>query len=261
MSDDRIITLTTDFGLKDPFVGEMKGAVLTIHRPAILVDITHEITSHDIREGAFVIGSSYRYFPSGTIHVAVVDPGVGSERRPIIVEADGHCFVGPDNGIFSFPLSLFPDARVFHSTEERYMLAQESPTFQGRDIFAPVAAWLAKGTKVEELGPRINDPEVFSLPLPRIEGETVTGEVISIDKFGNAITTITKNDLSSFGDRYSAALNGTPVSPLKYYGEARDRNLHCLINSSGYLELFVALGSAAALFSIKRGDRVVVRPG
>lgn len=259
MSDSPVVTLTTDFGVKDPFVGEMKGVILTINRSAVIVDITHDITSYDISEGALVIGESHRYFPPGSIHVAVVDPGVGSARRPIVVEAGGHYFVGPDNGLFSLPLSRCSGAKIFQIAEERFLLRKESPTFQGRDIFAPAAAWLSRGKKPEAFGPPVTDPVVLSFPEPIIEGDSITGEVAVIDKFGNCITTIRGDDLRRFGKAFRVEVNETSVAPVGHYAEAAEGRLSCLINSSDRLELFVKNGSAARLFNIDKQTKVIVR--
>lgn len=259
MSEGSIITLTTDFGVKDPFVGEMKGVILTLNRSAVIVDITHDIASYDIHEGALVVGESHRYFPQGSIHVAVVDPGVGSARRPIVAEAGGHYFVGPDNGLFSLPLSRSQGARAFQITERRFLLRKESPTFQGRDIFAPAAAWLSRGTGPEELGPPVADPVVLSFPEPVSEGDSVTGEVAVIDRFGNCITNIRGDDLRGFGSSYRAEANGTGATPVSHYAEAPEGRLSCLINSSGRLELFAKNNSAARLFNIDRETKVTVR--
>src|SRR5215471_82355 len=146
-----IITLTTDFGLSDPFVGIMKGVIFGIVPGAKVVDITHDIGSYDVLEGAFLIESAYRYFPEGTVHVVVVDPGVGSARRPIAAAAHGHVFVGPDNGV----LSAVFENEVYHITNRRLFLDSVSQTFHGRDIFSPVAAYIAKGAPIESVGPRI----------------------------------------------------------------------------------------------------------
>ncbi|WP_333653641.1 SAM hydrolase/SAM-dependent halogenase family protein [Dissulfurispira sp.] len=254
----KIITLTTDFGYKDPFVGEMKGVILSINPSVTLVDITHGIEPHKIEECAFIIGSSYKYFPSETIHIAVVDPGVGSERRPIIIEADGYYFVGPDNGIFSYVLSFSSNVKVIHITEERYMLSKDSPTFQGRDVFAPVAAWLSKGIALEAFGCTIDDFKRFEVPLPKVEGDKISGEIIYVDTFGNVITNIRKSDLQGLGEKFSVEIEGKVVRTVKNYSQASDNSLYCLINSSGHLEFFVYMDSASRLFDINKGEKVTV---
>ncbi|MCL4536545.1 MAG: SAM-dependent chlorinase/fluorinase [Nitrospirae bacterium] len=258
MSHERIITLTTDFGYKDPFVGEMKGVILSINPSVTLVDITHGIEPHNIEEGAFVIGSSCKYFPPGTIHIAVVDPGVGSERRAIILEADGHYFVGPDNGIFSYVMSFSQELKVIHIAEEEYMLSKDSPTFQGRDIFAPVAAWLSRVVELDRFGCVIDDFKRFEIPLPKVKGDIISGEVIYIDRFGNAITNIRKTDLQKFGEQFCVEIKGRVIQPVKNYSQAAGRGLYCLVNSSSHLEIFVNMGSASQLFDINKDEKVTV---
>jgi S-adenosylmethionine hydrolase len=258
MNNERIITLTTDFGYKDPFVGEMKGVILSINPSVTLIDITHGIEPHNIEEGAFVIGSSYHYFPSGTIHIGVVDPGVGSERKPIIAHTNDHYFIGPDNGIFSHVMSSPEKVKVIHITEGKYMLLKDSPTFQGRDVFAPVAAWLSKGIAIEEFGHVINDFRRFEIPVPELREDMVLGEVVYIDRFGNIITNIKKEHLFKFGERFCLEIKGQLIQPLKHYSMAQDNNMYCLINSSNHLEVFVNKGSASRLFNIYRGEKAVV---
>ncbi|HEX8948109.1 MAG TPA: SAM-dependent chlorinase/fluorinase [Dissulfurispiraceae bacterium] len=258
MSGGRIITLTTDFGYRDPFAGEMKGVILTINPAAAIVDITHGIEPHAIEQGAFVIGASYRYFPKGTIHTVVVDPGVGSERRALAIEADGYYFVGPDNGVFSYVIEFSKEVKVVHIREEKYVLSLESPTFQGRDVFAPVAAWLSRGVDIGELGPRIKDIERMEVLVPETDGGTISGAVIYIDGFGNAITNIRGSDLARFDRQYKVEARGRSIPFLHHYSEAEDAGLSCLINSSGFLELFVRQGSAAKMFGIAKGEKIVV---
>lgn len=258
MSNRRIITLTTDFGYKDSFVGEMKGVILSINPSVILIDITHGIEPHNIEEGAFIIGSSYKYFPPNTIHIVVVDPGVGSERKPIVVEADNHYFVGPDNGIFSYVISFAKRLRVFHIKEKKYMLSEYSPTFQGRDVFAPVAAWLSKDVELEAFGCAINDFKRFKVPLPKVEVDRVLGEIIYIDRFGNLISNIKRSDLERFGDRFLVKIKDKIIPMLNNYSQAPDSSLYSLFNSSDYLEFFVNKGSASRLFDIYSGERVLI---
>ncbi len=257
MSDNRIITLTTDFGYKDPFAAEMKGVILSINPEAVIVDITHAIQPQDIEETAYVIGHSFSYFPPGTIHIVVVDPGVGSGRKALILDAAGCYFVGPDNGVFSHILCFSQQAKGVYITEEKYMLSKGSPTFQGRDLFAPAGAWLSKGLSPGEFGP---PAEVFfTFPVPRSEATHVgiSGEVIYIDRFGNAITNIKGADLTAFAGRYVVEVKNTIIQPVKYYAQAGENKLCCLVNSSGYLELFVNKGNAAEKYGIKKGDKII----
>ncbi len=253
MSDNRIITLTTDFGYKDPFVAEMKGVILSINPLAIIVDITHSIQPQDIEEAAYVIGSSFSYFPPGTIHISVVDPGVGSGRKALILDAGGCYFVGPDNGVFSHILHFSSPVKGIHITEEKYMLSRDSRTFQGRDLFAPVGAWLSKGLTPGEFGPPAKDFVDLPVPLPEVAEDGISGDVMYIDRFGNAITNIKGADLTLFADHYVVEVNNKVIQPVKYYAQAGETSLYCLVNSSVYLELFVNKGNAAEKYSIKKG--------
>ena len=253
-----IITLTTDFGYKDPFIAEMKGVILSINPYASIVDITHDIEPFNIAEAAFVIGSFYRYFPPCTKHVVVVDPGVGSERRSLIIETRGHMFVGPDNGVFS---SILQEARSPECVEilnAKYMIRKESPTFQGRDVFAPVAAWLSRAVGLSEFGPRLAAPTTIRMPGSQMSERGLAGEVLYIDRFGNAITNITEKDLALLGSDYMIEIKGHSVSPVAYYAQAASGALNGLVNSSGYLELFSYRDSASRLLEIKKGDIIVV---
>ncbi|MGO9016479.1 MAG: S-adenosyl-l-methionine hydroxide adenosyltransferase family protein [Dissulfurispiraceae bacterium] len=258
MTLNRIITLTTDFGYKDPFVAEMKGVILSINPHAIIVDITHSIQPQDIEEAAYIIGSSFGYFPSGTIHIVVVDPGVGSRRKALILDNGGFYFVGPDNGVFSHILGLSQPVKGVYITEERYMRSNASPTFQGRDLFAPAGAWLSKGLPPGEFGPPAKDFGTFPVPRSEVTHGGISGQVIYVDSFGNAITNITGADLTSFAGHYVVEINNAIIQPVKYYAQAGEKSLSCLVNSSGYLELFVNKGNAAEQYGIKKGDRVIV---
>jgi S-adenosylmethionine hydrolase len=253
-----IITLTTDFGYKDPFIAEMKGVILSINPYASIVDITHDIEPFNIAEAAFVIGSSYRYFPSRTIHAVVVDPGVGSERRPLIIETRGHMFVGPDNGVFSSILQEAQSAECVEILNTDYVIRKESPTFQGRDVFASVAAWLSRGVSLSDVGPRLAAPITIRIPGSQMLERGLTGEVLYIDRFGNAITNITEKDLALIGSYYQVEIKGHSVSPVAYYARAAAGALNCLVNSSGYLEIFSYRDSASGRFEIRKGDAIVV---
>ena len=195
MSESRIVTFTTDFGLNDPYVGILHGVVLNIHGETTVVDICHAVASYDVFDGAWTIAQAYRFFPPRTVHVVVVDPGVGSARRPLIVETNDYIFVAPDNGVLSLIEARESKFTVRHITAERYFLQPVSQTFHGRDIFAPVAAWLSKGVAPSEFGPEVSDH--VRLPLPQVEqiGEnSLRGVVLKVDKFGNLITNISELD-------------------------------------------------------------------
>ena len=194
-----IITLTTDFGLRDPFVGIMKGVILSIAPEAQLVDIAHDIPSHDILEAAFIIDSAFRYFPPKTIHLVVVDPGVGGSRRPIAASTGDQYFVAPDNGVLSFILNTGPLTPIptYHITNASLFHQPVSKTFHGRDIFAPVAGHLARGAPIDSVGPRIVDFVRKSSPRPRRNGaRALIATVLRIDRFGNIITNLQRGDLT-----------------------------------------------------------------
>jgi S-adenosyl-L-methionine hydrolase (adenosine-forming) len=250
-----IITLTTDFGLSDPFVGIMKGVILGIAPGAQIIDISHEIRSYDIIEGAILIDSAYRYFPEETIHVVVVDPGVGSARRPIAAAAYGQIFVAPDNGV----LSAVFENEVYHITNRSLFLNSVSQTFHGRDIFAPVAANLALGMPIESVGPRILDFFKKSLPRPRPQGDRLVGTVLRIDKFGNIITNLRRKDLA---DDFTIHVAGLPITRLySNFSEAEAGEFFALEGSTGFIELALNQGSAADRLKVGRGAEIEVETG
>jgi hypothetical protein len=263
-----VITLTSDFGTKDPFVGQMKGVIININPNVELVDITHEITPHNIKEAALSTGFSYKYFPPRTIHLVVVDPGVGSSRRPILVVTEDHYFIGPDNGVFSLIYQKEKRyLKVFHITADHYFLKKGSPTFQGRDLFAPVAAWLAKGIPAANFGEEISDYNTIFIPEPKVPTKNaLEGEVIYIDRFGNAITNISLEaieQLRATGNALRIVYKGKEIPLKTHYSEAEDKGLKCLINSFDLLELFVYRGSAAREYEINIGDviGIIARQG
>ncbi len=196
MSRPAIITLTTDFGLNDHFVGAMKGVMLQTAPDAQIVDISHAVQPFDILDGALTISQAYSYFPSGTVHVVIVDPGVGTARRPIILTGDRHLFVAPDNGVLSLIYDREERTSVRHVTAEHYFLQPRSNTFHGRDIFAPVAASLARGVEANRFGDEITDYVRFAAPRPKpVDERTLRGIVLKVDRFGNLITNITPADM------------------------------------------------------------------
>ena len=257
--------MTTDFGYADPFVGVMKGVIYGINPEVNIVDLTHNISPQSIQEAAFTIGMHYHYFPKNSLHLVVVDPGVGSERRPILVAAGEHYFIGPDNGVFSYVYRQAPDyLRVIRITSDHLFLMKDSPTFQGRDVFAPSAAWLSTGKDISYFGEVITDYHVIDLPASwRQTDEILQGEVILIDRFGNAITNIRKADIHGLNmslkqGALRISLKGMDTRLMSFYSEAQAETLSALLNSSGYLELFIFKGSAASQYAIVPGDRVTV---
>lgn len=264
MEHSPIITLTTDFGYRDPFVGIMKGVILNINPLANIIDITHGISPQNIMEAAFTIEMSFASFPSKTIHVVVVDPGVGSVRRPILVITDHYYFIGPDNGIFSQIYNLSESLNVIHLTAEHYFMAQISSTFHGRDMFAPAAAWLSKGINVSNFGDPIDDYVNIPIPVPVMPTKNIIeGEVIYIDLFGNVITNIKTQKIdellgSKTEGKFRVIVKGSEAPLKNYYSEAADARLYSLINSFAYLELFVRKGNASSDFGITVGEKVGV---
>jgi S-adenosylmethionine hydrolase len=255
-----IITLTTDFGLSDPFVGTMKGVILAIAPSASIVDITHDINSYDVMEGAFILDGAYRYFPEGTIHVVIVDPGVGSARRPIAMATQGHIFVAPDNGILSFVLDSDPrptGTSAYHITNRSLFNSQISNTFHGRDIFAPVAAHLARGAPIDSVGPLIVDYKKKLVPKPRlIRPDTLLGTALRVDKFGNIITNIRPESLK--GD-FAIRVAGLEIRRrVSNYAEADQGEFFAIEGSSGYIELALNQGSAAERLNVGRGAEIEV---
>ena len=256
-----VITLLTDFGTADYFVGAMKGVILTINRSASIVDITHEIPPQDIESGAFTLLTCYRDFPAGTIHVAVVDPGVGSSRRAIVVRAGSQYFVGPDNGLFSYVYDREGSFEVFHVTASDYFRPSPSATFHGRDVFAPVAAALSKGIDPQALGPRITDAvRLPSLSPTADNGGNLHGRIIHIDHFGNCITNFTRPDLPD-SQSVKLLVNSTSIETFRQFftdehGSADE--IFAIWGSAGFLEIAVNRASAAALLRVKRGDAVVL---
>lgn len=241
---NRVITLLTDFGMADYFVGAVKGAILSVNPRAVIVDITHEIPPQDIGAGAFTLLAAYQTFPAGTVHVGVVDPGVGSERRPIILSANEQFFVGPDNGLFSYIYDREPSHRIVHVTSDRYFRPDPSTTFHGRDVFAPVAAALSNGVALEEFGAEIDD----AVRLPSLETPL---RIIHIDRFGNCVTNITR------GADKSLVINGQTISEFRrFYGEGDDESLFAIRGSAGFLEISVNGGSAAKILGARRGDEI-----
>ena len=258
-----IVTLTTDFGTKDSFAASLKGVIYKINQQAQLVDVSHEIGPQDIWEAAFTLKTAYNHFPKGTIHLAVVDPGVGSGRRPIIVVTESYYFVGPDNGIFSLIFQEAERLRVHHITASHYFLPNPGPTFHGRDIFAPVAGWLSKGIPSGNFGDVVEDYVKLNVPVPKKSPNGMEGHVIHIDRFGNVITNITYVDIQTIVPEgvdpgfLSINIAGREIKGLKkFYAEAAPGEAGALINSSGYLEIFLFKQNARAALSLKRGELV-----
>jgi len=252
----QIITLTTDFGTQDWFVGAMKGVILGLAPRAAIVDLTHEIPAGDIRAGAFALAAGCQFFPKGTVHVAVVDPGVGGARKAIAVRTANYFFVGPDNGVLSFALTREKIKSVRRLENADYFLQPVSRTFHGRDIFAPVAAHLSRGARVSKFGPPQKDFVRLPWPRPRARANRVEGEVVFIDRFGNAITNIANADLNT-PNRLKVFLGRKLLCPVKpFYQSVSAGRAVAVPGSGGFLEIAVNGGSATKRFGLKPGDRV-----
>ena len=257
-----LITLLTDFGHQDPFVGMMKGVILRLCPEASIVDLCHETPAYNILGGSFLLQSAVRFFPAGTIHLAIVDPGVGGPRRPIVAVIDQHVFVAPDNGLLSYPMADGRVQSVRAITASAFFLHPVSPTFHGRDVFAPVAAHLARGIPVERLGPEVAD--AMRLDIPRAQRDAagaVRGQVLWIDRFGNCITNITPQDLGTCGDGTGRGarilLDGRPLgSVVRFFGEAGIGGAGAVIGSTGHLELFSNQGNLAREWGVAPGSSV-----
>lgn len=260
-----IITLTTDYGTNDHLVGAMKGVILGINPDVMLVDITHGVIAHDILDGALTIGQAFRYYPPKTVHVVVVDPGVGTPRRPILVAADQHYLVGPDNGVFSAVFDQTEALYVWNLTSEHYFRQPISKTFHGRDIFAPVAAWLTKSWQTSAFGEPITDFVRFALPKPKADGQTIKGVILRIDHFGNLVTNITAENspsiLTANGKLTIRAGNGSATKIVSTFAQGPAGEPVGIIGSSGYLEICVNKGNAARALSAMRGTEVTVEVG
>ncbi len=254
----RIITLTTDFGLSGHYVGAMKGVMLSINKDVHPVDITHCIESHDIRAASFVIGNSYRYFPKNTVHLVVVDPGVGSSRRPVALFADGHFFVGPDNGVFSSVIRCCEDLSAREIKNSDYLPEEISSTFHGRDIFSPVAAHLSLGVSLSDVGPQIRDPQVLPREGYSVSGAEIRGSIIYTDKFGNLITSIPTEAVRD-GARAVITVGDKQITGIsESYCSVKPGEIAAVGGSGGYVEVSVNRGRACDIFGEVPPQVVVV---
>ena len=264
----KVITLLTDFGNRDGYVSAMKGVILSINPRVQIVDVTHSISSHQIQEGAFVLKTIYPFFPKGTIHLTVVDPGVGSERMPIIVETERYLFVGPDNGLFSYVYEE-NSTKVWEVTEERYFLQPQSDTFHGRDIFAPIAAYLSLGVEVPQFGRPLSRFVTLSIPKPEIRKDEVVGHILHIDRFGNLVTDVQSELLKDHGSksgmpgvrgRIRIEIGGKRIDRIsRSYSEGKKGKVLALIGGSGLLEISVNEGRADEVLPLRIGDPFVIR--
>jgi len=262
-----IITLTTDFGTNDHFVGAMKGVILDIVPEAAIVDISHAVQAFDVLDGAIAISQVYSLFPAGTVHVVVVDPGVGSIRRPIIASSDGYHFVAPDNGVLSMVYAREERIHVRHITSDHYFRQPVSNTFHGRDIFAPVAAYLAKQVDSHKFGDEIEDYVRFAAPKPKPSGENrVRAVVLKVDRFGNLITNITPQDIPALFAAEAAAfkivVGSKEITSIHAsYAEGSPGEVFGILGSMGYLEISANRAPAAQLTGANKGSEVSIAIG
>ena len=249
------VTLTTDFGTRDSYVAQLKGVLLAGCADVLVHDLTHGIAPHDVVEGALFLAGAVPAFPPGTVHLAVVDPGVGGDRRRIAVEVAGQRVVCPDNGLLTLLARSHPIDAVHELTNPRFWREPASATFEGRDMFAPAAAHLACGGALADLGPSVAEPMQLALPEPSAGEHGVLGEVVHVDRFGNAITNIPASMLPEAGEaRVHAA--GRDLALLRTYADAEAGDALALMGSSGYVEVAVGEGSAAEALGLGRGDAV-----
>lgn len=258
-----IIALLTDFGVRDPFVGVMKGVILATFPHARMIDLTHEIEAQDVQAGAFALQGAWRYFPEGTVFVAVVDPGVGSQRKVIYGLREGRLFLGPDNGVLSYVLRH--DDPFYQLDVDKFSLPERSSTFHGRDIFAPAAARLAQGYPPEHAGTPLQRLQSLDRPLPKLDRDgSLLGEVVSVDRFGNLISSIAREDLRAFGggtlENLAVSIGTEAVGKIcGHYAEGKAGSPLALLNSLGHLEVAVRDGSAASTLKLAKGAPVRVR--
>ena len=259
-----IVTLTTDFGSSDHYVGVMKGAILNVNPEVNLIDICNDIRPYDVPEGAFAIAQAYRYFPPRTIHLVLVDPGVGSSRRPLLVTAGSQSFIAPDNGILSLIYAREQDATVYHITASRYFLEPVSNTFHGRDVFAPVAGWLSRHVEPAQFGDPITDFARFSAPQPKkVNDRLLQGVVLRVDRFGTLLTNLTPADLPQLSGKnppsFRILAGKSEVTKLNSaYSDGAPGEVFAIWGSSGHLEIAANQASASQSLGMDKGTEVEV---
>jgi|WetSurSiteA1Bulk_404760.scaffolds.fasta_scaffold07576_2 S-adenosyl-L-methionine hydrolase (adenosine-forming) len=250
-----IITFTTDFGLRDYFVAAMKGVMLSVNPDAKLIDISNLIPPHDIFTGAFMLGRAWSYFPYGTVHLAIVDPGVGAARKGLVVDAGGHFFLSPDNGILTYVFEENPGFEAYEITAEHYYRKPVSPTFHGRDIYAPIAAWISKGVPPRQVGTELRDPFRLQLPaIQKMKDSLFQGQILAVERFGNLITNLKPADVPKAykilaGHREITSIHDT-------YQEGSPGEVFIVPGATGFLEIAVKDGSAASVLKIQAGSPI-----
>jgi S-adenosylmethionine hydrolase len=260
----RIITLLTDFGLRDHFVAAMKGVLLSLNPDLVLIDLSHLIPPQDIYSGAFTLGQAYSNFPPGTIHLAVVDPGVGTARKALIASAGAHFFVAPDNGILTYVLRDNENHEVYEITSDHYFRKPVSSTFHGRDVFAPIAAWISRDIPLPRFGAKLPDPILLKIPTPKkVQDSLIQGHILAVDHFGNLITNLMPGDIPPYdraNPRSCKILAGKHEITCfrQAYAEGSSEEIFVLPGSTGYLEIAAKGRSAASLLSMKAGAPIGV---
>jgi S-adenosyl-L-methionine hydrolase (adenosine-forming) len=262
-----VLALLSDFGLRDHYVGSMKAAALSVCPDLTLVDITHDIAPHDVLDGALQLAASFRYFPAGTVFVAVVDPGVGSARRGIAAEAGEYRFVAPDNGLLTAVFNETPPKRIVELTERRYFRPTVSRTFEGRDRFAPAAAWLLRGVELNALGRPVHDPVLLDLPRPEVRDDELHGRIVQEDRFGNLITNIDRRTFEKVTARHEFTITVTAGDGQEIaigrlattYAEIPEDQVCALFGSADHLELAARSARASARIGVGAGAAIVVR--
>jgi S-adenosylmethionine hydrolase len=255
-----LVTMTTDFGYMDAYVASMKGVMLGINKEIEIVDICHEIRPQDVFHGAFVISTGYSFFPEGTIHLGVVDPGVGGIRRAILIQTNRYLFIGPDNGLFSYILKKEPVLSIRTLENKAHFRNDVSSTFHGRDIFAPVAGHLTRGIPIEEMGSEITNPTILEIPEPIIKEDMLVAHVLCIDRFGNLITNVTRSFWNQLvGNRRFFIYCRMRIEKInKSYNESQPNDILAIFNSSGFLEISSNLGNAAKELGLKPGSEIEI---
>lgn len=265
VAEKRLVTLTTDFGVSDHFVGAMKGVILKQNPLAHIVDISNSVHSFDILDGAMTIAQAYKYFPTDTIHMVVVDPGVGTNRRPILAVGDKHIFLAPDNGVLSLVFEQQERLSVRHITSEHYFLQPVSQTFHGRDVFAACAGWLSKGVEPAKFGEEITDYVRFAAPKPKpVNANTVKGVVIKVDKFGNLITNFTEKDVPQLfkgpAQGFKIVVGAKEIVTIRSaYAQGMHNEVFAIAGSMGFLELAANRAAASQLLGANRGTEVTLQ--
>jgi S-adenosylmethionine hydrolase len=258
----RLITFTTDFGVNDHFVGTMKGVIYQINPAAQIVDICNGVNSFDILDGALTIAQAYRYYPADTLHMVIVDPGVGSARRPLLVTTGKHIFLAPDNGVLSLVYEREERLSVRHITAEHYFLQPLSNTFHGRDVFAAVAGWMSKGVEVSKFGEEITDFVRFGAPKPKpVNEKLLKGIVLKADRFGNLITNFTAQDVPQLFEPnpppFKIVIGKHEITKMKNnYAQGVPGELFGIMGSMGYLEISANRAAATRVIGVDKGTEV-----